>query len=130
MEIISAFLGALAGGCIGVVVTCLAVAAKRVDEQYGCFTEAGRYLPETKDLPVRVIQFINADGIPLFSIPDGDFVVLTMGNGESTVSLCQYLDTDHAEIDGVKWQLQKFAVEMEKRGISFAPPAIRGVERR
>ena len=58
MEIISVFLGALAGGCIGVVVTCLAVAAKRVDEQYGCFTEAGRYLPETKDLPVRVIQFI------------------------------------------------------------------------
>lgn len=132
MEIISAFLGALAGGCIGVVVTCLAVAAKRADEQYGCIIEAGRCLAETKaaDLPIRVIQFLNADGIPLFSIPDGDFVVLTMGNGESTVSLCQYLDTDHAEIDGVKWQLQKFAVEMEKRGISFALPAIRSVERR
>ena len=59
MEIISAFLGALAGGCIGVVVTCLAVAAKRADEQYGCITEAGRYLPETKDLPVKCVMIIS-----------------------------------------------------------------------
>ena len=127
MGIISVFLGAMVGGCIGVVVTCLAVAAKRADERYGCIIDVESCLPEARalELPTRMIRFLDANGIPLFSITDGEFVILTMGNGESTVSLCQYLDVDHARIDGVDWQLQKFAKEMEKRGIAISPPAMR-----
>lgn len=127
MGIIGVFLGAMVGGCMGVVVTCLAVAAKRADEQYGCIIDAEPCIPETKalELSTKMIRFLDTNGIPLFSIPDGEFVVLTMGNGENTVSLCQYLDADHARIDGVEWQLQNFAKEMEKRGIAISPPAMR-----
>lgn len=125
MEIICAFLGAMVGGCIGVVVICLAVTAKRADQRYRCIVEESRCLPE--QVPeTRMIQFVDTNGHRAFTIPDDTFVVLTMGNGESTVSLCQYLDEDHAKIDGIAWQLQNFAEEMEKRGISISPPVMYG----
>jgi len=37
MGMIGVFVGAMVGGCFGVVVTCLAVAAKRADEQDGIY---------------------------------------------------------------------------------------------
>lgn len=125
MGIICAFLGAVVGGCMGVVVMCLVVVAKRADQQYTCIEER-RSLLEVQELEKRRIQFIDSDGQRTFAIPDDTFVVLTMENGESTVCLCQYLDENHAKIDGIEWKIQKFVKEMEKRGISISPPTMHG----
>ena len=43
------------------------------------------------------------------------------GDGERVAGLCRYLDQDHAEINGVKWQMTEFAIQMQIRGILFSP---------
>lgn len=124
MGMISIFAGAMIGGCFGVVITCLAVAGKRADEECGIAAEE-RYLPAPV-LPGEsghTIRFTDPDGAGLFAVPDKSCVFLMFGDGESVAAFCRYVDQDHAEIDGVKWQLREFARQMQKRGITVSPGA-------
>ena len=123
MGMISVFVGAMVGGCFGVVVTCLAVAAKRADERDGVYEAEDKHVSDTA-LPKaggKVIRFTDPKGVLLFTIPDGACVNLMYGDGERVAALCRYLDQDHAEINGVKWQMTEFAIQMQIRGILFSP---------
>ena len=111
------------GGCFGVVVTCLAVAAKRADEQDGIYEPGDKRVRDTA-LPKtdgRTIRFTDPEGVLLFTIPDGDCVTLMYGDGETVAGVCRYLDQDHAEINGVRWRMTEFALQMQIRGILFSP---------
>lgn len=123
MGIVSICLSAMIGGCIGVVVTSLVVIAKRADEEAYRYIEKSRKIPdlEDKEISTRVICFTDEQGVALFSIPNGKFVILTMGNGESKACICRYLDSDHAEIDGIVWKMEEFMAQMRKRGIVVTP---------
>ena len=112
MGMIGVFVGAMVGGCFGVVVTCLAVAAKRADEQDGIYEPGDKRARDTA-LPKtdgRTIRFTDPEGVLLFTIPDGDCVTLMYGDGETV-----------AEINGVRWRMTEFALQMQIRGILFSP---------
>lgn len=122
MGMITVLVSAMVGGCFGVVVTCLAVAGKKADEEYGIVIEE-RYVPVPlpPGLEEHVIRFTDPDGAYIFSVPDGGCIQLTLGNGESVAGLCRYVDQDHAKIDGVKWQMKEFAQKMQDRGVLISP---------
>lgn len=64
MGMIGVFVGAMVGGCFGVVVTCLAVAAKKADEEDGIYEPEGRQVSDTA-LPKtggRTIRFTDPKG--------------------------------------------------------------------
>ena len=67
------------------------------------------------------ISFTDPEGVLLFTIPDGDCVTLMYGDGETVAGVCRYLDQDHAEINGVRWRMTEFALQMQIRGILFSP---------
>ena len=118
MGMIGVFVGAMVGGCFGVVVTCLAVAAKRADEQDGIYEPGDKRARDTA-LPKtdgRTIRFTDPEGVLLFTIPDGDCVTLMYGDGETVAGVCRYLDQDHAEINGVRWRMTEFALQMQSKG--------------
>lgn len=132
MGMISVFVGAMAGGCFGVIMMCLLIAGRRVDECHRIYESEGRYLPGPV-LPQAGetdICFVDPDGACLFTIPDGACLELVYGNGEKGMGICHYLDPYHARIDGVEWELSEFARQMEKRGIQFFPIEPREMERR
>lgn len=122
MGMISVFAGAMVGGCFGVMLTCLAVAGKRADEEYGIVAE-GRDLPAPAppEPDERRLQFIDPDGTCLFTLSDGDCIRLIFGNGESVAAFCRYVDQEHAEIDGRLWEVKAFAKQMQDRGIVVSP---------
>lgn len=122
MGMISVFAGAMVGGCFGVIITCLAVAGKRADEECGfIFEERYQPAPVPPRLNEHTIQFTDSDGACLFGISDGDCIRLTFGNGESMAALCRYEDQDHVEIDGRLWEMKEFARQMQERGITVSP---------
>lgn len=89
MGMIGVFVGAMVGGCFGVVVTCLAVAAKRADEQDGIYEPGDKRARDTA-LPKtdgRTIRFTDPEGVLLFTIPDGDCVTLMYGDGETVAGV-------------------------------------------
>ena len=45
-------------------------------------------------------------------------------DGERVAGICHYLDQDHAEINGMRWQMTEFALQMQIRGILFSPSMI------
>lgn len=122
MGMISVFIGAMIGGCFGVMFTCLVVAGKRADEECGIMDEE-RYLPALipPRLDEHVIQFTDPDGVCLFTVLDGDSIRLMFGNGDSVSALCRYVDQDHIEIDGRQWQIEDFTKQMQERGIVVSP---------
>lgn len=67
------------------------------------------------------ISFTDRAGRMLFSVPDGGFIQMIYGNGEEYVARCRRIDETHIQIDGVKYSTRKFALKMEKNGISFVP---------
>ena len=109
MGMMSVFVGAMVGGCFGVIITSLAVAAKRADEQNCVYEIEKRCVSEPA---------------PPVSIPDGACVDLMYGDGERVAGICHYLDQDHAEINGMRWQMTEFALQMQIRGILFSPSMI------
>lgn len=107
--------GSIVGGITGIIMMCLAIAAKREDEQ---FEKLHLNIQINMD---RCIRFCDSRKKELFCLPDGASLKLICGTGDSQTSLCHYLDEEHMLIDGRKWSRQEFAEQMEKRGICFAP---------
>lgn len=122
MGMISVFAGAMIGGCFGIVLTCLAVAGKRADEECGMVAER-RCLPASvpPGQDEHTIWFTDPDGALQFTVSDGDCICLTFGNGESVAAFCRYEDQDHAKIDGKLWEMKEFARQMQERGITVSP---------
>lgn len=123
MGLIGIVVGAVAGCCFGVVVTSLAIAARRADEKVLLFepekkSMSGQTISKSNG---RTIRFTDPSGDLMFTIPDGDFIDLMYGNGERVAGHCRYLDQNHAEIDGVEWKMTEFALQMQIRGIRFSP---------
>ena len=122
MEIIRILVSAMIGGCLGVLTTCLAVAGKRADEECGILMEEPeRFRPLPLKPKERMIRFTDPDGAYVFSVPDGGCIEMMFGNGERVAGLCRYVDQDHAEIDGVRWQMKEFAQRMQDRGVLISP---------
>ena len=111
MNIASIVIGMIVGMCIGVCLTSCLVLAKREDVRLVmCQINVG-----------KLICFVDPSGRELFRIHDGDSIQLVSDGGDRQVSICRYIDADHTEIDGVRWQMQKFAERMEGNGIDFYP---------
>lgn len=111
MSIIGILIGFSTGMCLGVCLTSCLVAAKREDvRMMMCQINIG-----------KMICFVDCRGKELFQLPDGGSIQLVSNGGDRQVSVCHYVDEDHVEIDGVRWQMQKFAERMAGNGIEFWP---------
>ena len=106
--------GGVLGGTFGVVFTALLVAGKREDEQLAAMLE--KHSEQGKR-----ICFLDADAEFLFSIPDGDSIELSAGDGQRQSCLCEYVDATYMKIDGKLWHMLDFAQQMKKRGIWYYP---------
>ena len=108
---IGILIGFSAGMCFGVGLTSCLVAAKREDvRMVMCQINIG-----------KLICFVDHNGKELFQIPDGGCIQLVSNSGDRQVSICRYVDEEHAQIDGIVWQMQKFAERMVGNGIEFWP---------
>lgn len=112
--------GVFVGSVCAIVTMCVMITGKRAEEGMERMKpkEARRPLLMDKS---NCIHFLNSKKEELFCIPDGGSIELAAGDGESKVSICHYLDAEHAEIDGIKWQMEEFAIKMEQRGITYVP---------
>lgn len=64
---------------------------------------------------------MDSDGNVLFDIPNGGFIKLTYGNGDSKYALCHYIDEEQVKIDGYSLKIQQFTLKMKYNGIDFTP---------
>lgn len=67
------------------------------------------------------IRFIDTTGRLRFTLPDGQFIKLTAGNGEKTVVLCNFVSDKVAAFDGKHMDIQLFISQMDKEGIIIEP---------
>lgn len=110
-------IGVFTGSAVGVVSMCLMIAGKQADR------DMERCAPKTLLLTdkSRCIQFVDVGNKEMFLVPDGGCIELISEDGERQVGLCRYLDDGRAEINGREWEMQTFAIQMEARGIRYAP---------
>ena len=112
--LITGFVSFIAGNIMGVVLMCLMITGKREDrmmEQYSWQIQERR----------NKIRFLDVYAQEAFTILDGESIKLTAPDGDMQTGICQYVDEEHARINGREWNLQDFAKQMEQRGISYAP---------
>lgn len=69
----------------------------------------------------RMIHFKNEENGIVVSIPDGSMLRLFSENGDAQCVLCRYIDENHAEIDGVQYDIKDFIRRMKRNKISYAP---------
>lgn len=67
------------------------------------------------------ICFVDSRGRKLFRIPDGGMIKQSYGNGDEHYAICRYVDDEHTEIDGKRWNNRQFAEKLEQNGISYCP---------
>lgn len=102
------------------VLMCCLIVGKREDEwMQAHFEERKVKLPKAE---VRCqICFTDKNGRELFKIADGEAIHMVDNSGENNICFCYYVDSNHAVIDGIKWELRQFAEQMARNGISFMP---------
>lgn len=69
----------------------------------------------------KTIRFIDSQYNTLFTIPDGENIVLTYSNGEKHTRPCQCLDETHTKIGSNVFHICEFAERMERNGTAYAP---------
>jgi len=69
----------------------------------------------------KMIQFCTSDYWPLFQIPSGDNIILTLADGSQRVKNCTYIDEHHALIGEDICSLSQFAVQAEHDGVTYEP---------
>lgn len=112
--------GVLVGSITAIVWMCMVITGKRADEGMERYEQQRKGKPLLMDKR-NCICFVNSQQEELFCIPDGGCIELVSGDGARQISICRYLDVEHATIDGIRWQMAAFAVRMEERGITYAP---------
>lgn len=71
----------------------------------------------------RVIRFIDSNYRTLFTIKDGESIVITYFNGEKEVFPCKYIDDHHVCIGTSPFHICEFAEMQESSGNIYMPAA-------
>lgn len=75
------------------------------------------------DKDKRVIRFIDSDYHVLFTIQDGESIVITHFDGEKLILPCTYIDDSHTRIGGFTYHIREFAEKQECNGSLYVPAA-------
>ena len=71
----------------------------------------------------RVIRFIDSDYHTLFTIKDGESIVITRFDGEKMVFPCKYIDDYHVCVGNSAYHICEFAEMQERNGNLYVPAA-------
>ena len=71
----------------------------------------------------RVIRFIDSEYHTLFTIKDGESIVITRFDGEKLILPCTYIDDSHICIGGSAYHICEFAEMQERNGNIYVPSA-------
>ena len=71
----------------------------------------------------RVIRFIDSEYHTLFTIKDGESIVITRFDGEKMVFPCKYIDDCHVCIGNSAYHICEFAEMQERNGNIYVPAA-------
>lgn len=71
----------------------------------------------------RVIRFIDSEYHTLFTIKDGESIVITRFDGEKMVFPCKYIDDYHVCIGNSAYHICEFAEMQERNGNTYVPSA-------
>jgi len=69
----------------------------------------------------RMIRFIDSDYHVLFTIQDGDSIVITRFDGEKLILPCSYIDDCHTRIGSSVCHICEFAEMQERNGNLYVP---------
>ena len=69
----------------------------------------------------RVIRFIDSEYHTLFTIKDGESIVITRFDGEKMVFPCKYIDDCHVCIGNSAYHICEFAEMQERNGNTYVP---------
>ena len=75
------------------------------------------------DKDQRVIRFIDSEYHTLFTIQDGESIVITRFDGERMVFPCKYIDDCHVCIGNSAYHICEFAEMQERNGNIYVPAA-------
>ena len=73
------------------------------------------------DKDQRVIRFIDSEYHTLFTIKDGESIVITRFDGEKMVFPCKYIDDCHVCIGNSAYHICEFAEMQERNGNTYVP---------
>ena len=77
----------------------------------------------------RVIRFIDSEYHTLFTIKDGESIVITRFDGEKMVFPCKYIDDCHVCIGNSAYHICEFAEMQERNGNTYVPSAPKSATR-
>lgn len=69
----------------------------------------------------RVIRFIDSEYHTLFTIKDGESIVITRFDGERMVFPCKYIDDYHVCVGNSTYHICEFAEMQERNGNTYVP---------
>ena len=75
------------------------------------------------DKDQRVIRFIDSEYHTLFTIGDGDSIVITRFDGEKLILPCTYIDDYHTRVGNSTCHICEFAEIQERNGNLYVPAA-------
>jgi hypothetical protein len=67
------------------------------------------------------IKFIDSDNNELFTIKDGERIVIEFGSGETNILKCRYVDENHFSVNGNKISHQEFAKSATLYDFKYEP---------
>ena len=73
------------------------------------------------DKEKRDIRFIDSEYHTLFTIQDGESIVITRFDGEKMVFPCKYIDDYHVCIGNSAYHICEFAEMQERNGNTYVP---------
>ena len=69
----------------------------------------------------RMIRFIDSEYHTLFTIKDGESIVITRFDGEKMVFPCKYIDDCHVCVGNSTYHICEFAEMQERNGNTYVP---------
>lgn len=76
----------------------------------------------------EIIRFVDSEHHLLFTVLDGDNIVLTELDGTSSTLPCRYIDEYHARIGEAIFHIHQFALIQEQRGAVYLPELPRATD--
>lgn len=69
----------------------------------------------------KTIRFIDTNYKTLFTIKDGDSIVINLYDGVRVIAKCKYEGECHVTVGNYLYHIHEFAQKMEKAGNTYAP---------